>query len=145
MFMKCNWGGDYADPETWVEPFYQRDNGDGTYHRGGRYAYLAYAVIDKTASADTVAEYFSLVEKAKAITSADKEAERFAAFAEAEAHLIEHALVVPYGLSEKVYTVNKLNVFESQYSPSGVANLRYKGMKVYNDFFSMEEYEANQK
>ena len=145
MFMKCNWGGDYADPETWVEPFYQRDNGDGTFHRGGRYAYLAYAIIDDTASADTVKEYFTLVEEAKAITGADQEAERFEAFAKAEAYLIEHALAVPYGISTKSYIVNKLDVFESQYSPSGVANSRYKGMKLYSDFISMDEYNANKK
>ncbi len=145
MFMKCNWGGDYADPETWVEPFYQRDNGDGTFHRGGRYAYLAYAIIDDTASADTVKEYFTLVEEAKAITGADQEAERFEAFAKAESYLIEHALAVPYGISTKSYIVNKLDVFESQYSPSGVANSRYKGMKLYSDFISMDEYNANKK
>lgn len=145
MFMKCGWGGDYADPETWVEPFYQRDNGDGTYHRGGRYAYLAYAVLDNTASAATVEEYFTLVEAAKAITSADAEAERFEAFAEAEAYLIDHALAIPYGVSYKAYIANKLNVFESQYSPSGVAKLRYKGMKLYENFISMEDYNANMK
>ena len=143
MFMKCGWGGDYADPETWVEPFYQRDNGDGTFQRGGRYAYLAYAILDNTASADTVKEYFSLVEAAKAITGANQEADRFEAFAEAEAYLINHALVVPYGVSEKSYIANKLNVFESQYSPSGVAKNRYKGMHLYENFISMDEYTAN--
>lgn len=143
MFLKCNWAGDYADPETWVEPFYQKDNGDGTFHRGGRYAYLAYAIVDDTASADTVKEYFTLVEEAKAITGLDQEAERFEAFAKAEAYLIDHALAIPYGVSTKSYIANKLNVYESQFSPSGVANFRYKGMKLYSDFFSMDEYNAN--
>lgn len=143
MFMKCNWGGDYADPETWTSPFYQSDNGDGTYHRGSRYAYLAYAIVDDTASADTVKEYFSLVEKAKTFTGANQEAERFEAFAEAEAFLIEHALAIPYGISPNSYVVNKLNVYEGQYSPSGVANNRYKGMKLYTNFISMDEYKAN--
>ena len=145
MFMKCNWGGDYADPETWVEPFYQKDNGDGTYHRGGRYAYLAYAIIDNTASADTVKEYFSLVEAAKAVTGANQEKERFEAFAKAEAFLIEHALAIPYCVDVKSYVVNKLDVYEGQYSPSGVANARYKGMKLYTNFISMDEYNTNKK
>ena len=101
--------------------------------------------LDDTASADTVKEYFTLVEEAKAITGADQEAERFEAFAKAEAYLIEHALAVPYGISTKSYIVNKLDVFESQYSPSGVANSRYKGMKLYSDFISMDEYNANKK
>ncbi len=145
MFMKCNWGGDYADPETWVEPFYQKDNGDGTFHRGGRYAYLAYAIVDDTASADTVKEYFSLVEAAKEVTGADQEKERFEAFAKAESYLIDHALAIPYGISEKSYVANKLNVYEAQYAPSGVANHRYKGMKLYTNFMSMDDYNANKK
>ena len=143
MFMKCNWAGDYADPETWTDPFYQKDNGDGTYHRGGRYAYLAYAIIDDTESRPVVEEYFRLVENAKAITGVNQENERFQSFAEAEAYLIEHALAIPYGLSTQSYIVNKLNVFESQYSPSGVANFRYKGMKLYSDFISMDAYNEN--
>lgn len=143
MFMKCNWGGDYADPETWTSPFYQSDNGDGTYHRGSRYAYLAYAIVDDTASADTVKEYFSLVEKAKTFTGAAQEQERLEAFAEAEAFLINHALAIPYGISPNSYVVNKLNVYEAQYSPSGVANNRYKGMKLYTNFISMDEYKEN--
>ena len=24
-FMKCGWGADYADPETWTDPFYQAE------------------------------------------------------------------------------------------------------------------------
>ena len=25
-FMKCNWGADYADPQTWTDPFAEFDN-----------------------------------------------------------------------------------------------------------------------
>ena len=28
MLLLCNWGADYADPETWTDPFYQSANGD---------------------------------------------------------------------------------------------------------------------
>ena len=140
MLMLCNWGADYADPETWTDPFYQAANGDGTYNRGSRYAYLAYAIEDNTASAETVKEYFALVEAAKAITD-DLEA-RFAAFAEAEAYLIDHALAVPYGVSVSNFVVSKLNVWEGQSASCGVSNLRYKGQKVYENPISMEEYEA---
>ena len=140
MLLLCNWGADYADPETWTDPFYQAANGDGTYNRGSRYAYLAYAIEDNTASADTVKEYFRLVEAAKAIT--DDMDVRFAAFAEAEAYLIDHALAVPYGVSVSDFVVSRLNVWEGQSASCGVSNLRYKGQKVYDHFISMEEYEA---
>ena len=140
MLLLCNWGADYADPETWTDPFYQSANGDGTYNRGMRYAYLAYAVEDNTASAATVKEYFELVEAAKAITT-DTTA-RYAAFAKAESFLIEHALAVPYGVSVSDFVVSRLNPWEGQYAAFGVSNLRYKGQQLYDHPISMEEFEA---
>ena len=140
MLLLCNWGADYADPETWTDPFYQSANGDGTYNRGMRYAYLAYAIEDNTASAATVKEYFELVEAAKAITN-DTTA-RYAAFAKAESFLIEHALAVPYGVSVSDFVVTRLNPWEGQYAAFGVSNLRYKGQHLYDHAVSMEEFEA---
>ncbi len=142
MLMLCNWGADYADPETYTDPFYQAQNADGSYDYGGRYAYLAYAITDDTASAETVQTYFDLVEAAKAETS-DMDA-RYAAFAEAEAYLIDHALVVPYGTSVSDYIVTKLDVWEGQYAAFGVSSLRYKGQHLQDDFVSMDDYYASE-
>lgn len=139
MLLLCNWGADYADPETWTDPFYQSANDDGTYHRGMRYAYMAYAIEDNTASAETVKKYFELVEAARAIT--DDTTARYAAFAEAESFLIEHALAVPYGVSVSDFVVSRLNPWEGQYAAFGVSNLRYKGQKLYDHPISMEEFE----
>jgi len=141
MLLLCNWGADYADPETWTDPFYQSKREDGTYDRGMRYAYMAYAVEDNTASADTVKKYFELVEAAKAIT--DDTTARYAAFAEAESYLIEHALAVPYGVSVSDFVVSRLNPWEGQYAAFGVSNLRYKGQKLYDHPISMEEFETS--
>ncbi|MBQ7646737.1 MAG: peptide ABC transporter substrate-binding protein [Clostridia bacterium] len=144
-FLKCNWGADYADPETWTDPFYQ-DKIDGGY----KYAFMYQAIADNSAAADTVKEYFSLVEAAKKITT-DLDA-RYDAFAKAEAYLIEHALAVPYGVSVSDYVATKLNMYEAQYAPFGVSVLRYKGQHLYDRFLSLEdlaafkaEYEKNAK
>ncbi len=128
-FMKCNWGADYADPETWTDPFYQESIDDGY-----SYAFMYQAIADGTASADTVQEYFNLVAAAKKETT-DMTA-RFAAFAKAEAYLIEHALCVPYGVSVSSAVATKLNMYEAQYAPFGVSSLRYKGQKLYDGFIS---------
>lgn len=141
MFLLCNWGADYADPETWTDPFYQSQNDDGTYNRGMRYAYLAYAITDNTDSADTVKEYFSLVEKAKAITN-DIPA-RYTAFAEAEAYLIDHALAIPYGVTVSDFVVSHLNPWEGQYAPFGVSLQRYKGQHLLDHALSMDEFNAS--
>ena len=49
-----------------------------------------------------------------------------AAFAEAEAHLIEHAVIVPFSISTSGYVATRLNPFEGQYAPYGLALQRFK-------------------
>lgn len=139
-FMKCGWGADYADPETWTDPFYQ-SKGEGSYDPGYKYAFLAKAIEENTASAAVVQEYFDKVDAAKAIT-VDTNA-RFEAFAEAEALLMEHALVIPFSITVSPYVATKLDVFEAQYAPFGVSKLRYKGQHLLDHYVTMEEYEAN--
>ncbi len=139
-FMKCGWGADYADPETWTDPFYQAE-GDLL---GYKYAFMRTAIENGTAAADTVSEYFTLVEAAKAITAEAQKDARYDAFAEAESYLIEHALVIPYGISVSSYIAIKYDVFQGEYASCGtVPNLRYKGIQMLDHFVSLDEYEAN--
>lgn len=138
--MKCNWGADYADPETWTDPFYQKKGDDG-YDLGYKYGNIAEAIVEGTLSSDAALEYFTLVEAAKDI-KVDINA-RYEAFAKAEASLINHAFVLPYSISVSKYIANKLDVFEGQYAPFGVSNLRYKGQHLKDHFVSMDEFKAN--
>ncbi len=139
-FMKCGWGADYADPETWTDPFYQ-SKGEAGYDPGYKYAFIANAITEGTDTAPVIQEYFDKVEAAKAITI-DTNA-RFEAFAEAEAVLIDHALVIPFSITVSPYIATKLNEFDAQYAPFGVSRMRFKGQKVLDHYVSMEEYEAN--
>lgn len=139
-FMKCGWGADYADPETWTDPFYQA-KGESGYDAGYKYANMAKTIEEGTPAADAVAEYLSLVDAAKEI-KVDTNA-RYEAFGKAEAALIDHALVVPFSISVSLYIANKLDVFEGQYAPFGVSGLRYKGQHLLDHYVTMEEYEAN--
>ena len=139
-FMKCGWGADYADPETWTDPFYQ-SKGEAGYDPGYKYAFIANAITEGTDTAPVIQEYFDKVEAAKAITI-DTNA-RFEAFAEAEAVLIDHALVIPFSITVSPYIATKLNEFDAQYAPFGVSRLRFKGQKVLDHYVSMEENEAN--
>ena len=126
--LKCNWGADYADPETWTDPFV-----DGS----------KYNFIFKAKGAETqalFAEYTALVDAAKAITN-DMDA-RYEAFAKAEALLLEHGLALPIHTSSRYYQMSNLNVFEGQYAPFGNATLRYKDQYLYADSMSLEEWQA---
>ena len=127
-FMKCNWGADYADPETWTDPF----TDDSSYS-------FIYKSEDPATQA-LYAEYQQLVADAKAITS-DMEA-RYAAFAKAEAFLLDHAFAIPFSISNRSYQMCNLNIFEGQYASFGMANLRYKGQHLYDSSMSMEEFQA---
>ncbi len=140
-FMKCNWGADYADPETWTDPFYQK-KGESGYELGYKYGNIAKTIEEGTPAAEAALEYFTLVEEAKEI-KLDINA-RYEAFAKAEASLINHAFVIPSSITVSRYVADKLDVFEGQYAPFGVSNLRYKGQKINDHYISMDEYKANQ-
>ena len=138
-FMSYYWGADYSDPETEVYPFYQ-EAGD----RGTCYAFLRTGVEDGIITgetADYVMTYMDMVEKAKAIT-ADLDA-RYAAFADAEAYLIENALVIPLSLPVPPYIATRLNLWEGQYAPTGFSSNRLKGIRILDHYVSMDEYNHN--
>ena len=138
-FMSYYWGADYSDPETEVYPFYQ-EAGD----RGTCYAFLRTGVEDGIITgetADYVMTYMDMVEKAKVIT-ADLDA-RYAAFADAEAYLIENALVIPLSLPVPPYIATRLNLWEGQYAPTGFSSNRLKGIHILDHYISMDEYNRN--
>ncbi len=127
-FMKCNWGADYADPETWTDPFSDTSS---------------YSFIFKSEDPATkalYAEYLDLVAAAKAITN-DMDA-RYEAFAKAEAFLLDHAFAAPIHISSRSYQMCDLNVFEGQYASFGMASLRYKDQHLYETSMGLEEYQA---
>jgi len=139
--MRCNWGADYADPETWTDPFAENVDSETGLHNGN-----SYNKMDKMLDTDfeetkaILTEYYAKVAEGKA--SVTDFADRYAKFAEAEAMLINNALVIPYKISSNEYNVTKLNIFEGGYAGFGITNIRYKGQKVLDDFFSAEQYEA---
>ena len=123
-FMKVNWGADYADPETYTDPF------DVI---GGN----SYRFTDEFTGVD-LTEYKELLTAAKAIT--DDMGARYEAFAKAEAYLIEHAYMIPFGPGSGGYTASKLDPFSAQYAPFGISQERYKGQKKLDNPLSTDEY-----
>ena len=138
-FLQCNWGADYSDPQTETDPFYQAEGA-----RGSRYAFLRTGVEDGFITGDTadaVMNYMKAIEEAVKIT--DDINARYDAFANAEASLINNALVVPLGMSIPAYIATRLNYWEGQYASTGFSNKRLKGIHVLDHYISMSEYEAN--
>ena len=123
--LKCNWGPDYADPNTYTDPFY-----DGTYN----WPEKATEYLDENG----VSEYYKLVDAARAITN-DLTA-RYEAYTVAEAFLIENAMIIPFGYGNGGYTAARLNPFEAQFAPFGISNERYKGQSLLEKPMNTDEY-----
>ena len=127
-FMKCRWGADYEDPQTWTEPFEEEDD----------YSFWHQCEDEK------VKEVCEIWEKQKDNASeiTDDENLRFEAFAEAERLILDHAIVVPFSIMiGDGYVMDKINEFEREYSSYGMAKQRYKGCHLYEDSMDMEEYQ----
>lgn len=132
---ELNWGADYNDPETWADPFEVGNNYTFAYDTTADYG-----VNTKTAETAALdAEYQELVAIARATTD-DMDA-RYEAFAKAEAFLINHAMVIPYGITGGGYQCTKMNGFEGQYATYGQATSRYKGQWIYETAMSDEMFE----
>ena len=123
--MKTNWGPDYADPQTYTDIFRANNNS---------YLFLR----DHEGVKEVADGYYALVEAAHAITD-DLQA-RYLAYAEAEAYLINHALVIPFGPGSGGYTASRIDPFSQQYAPFGISNERYKGSVLLDAPMSTDMY-----
>ena len=61
--------------------------------------------------------------------------------AEAEALLIDHAIICPSRVSNgDGYFADRLSQFDGQFAPYGLARSRYKGMVIHDKSMSMDEF-----
>ncbi len=140
-FMRCNWGADYQDPETWTDPFAISKDDAGAI-KGNSYNKMDLMLDSDFADTKAVMEaYYAAVAEAKAEVT-DMKA-RYEKFAAAEAMLIDNAIVVPFFIYPAEYQATKLNIYEGQFASFGISSLRYKGQKLYDHFITPEEDAAN--
>jgi oligopeptide transport system substrate-binding protein len=132
-FMKVNWGPDYADPQTYTDPF----------ERDGNYNFPEYTTDVNADGKNLYDVYEAMINEAKAeVIDLSK---RYQLFADAEAMLIDNAFVVPYNVSGgDGYVASMVLPFERPYAPFGIATMTWKGAKILADPISMEEFEAAQ-
>ena len=128
-FMRCNWGLDFDDPVNLTEPF----------NEGNNYNFYINATDPALMNEDGELEYFVLLNAAKAMPGSDMLA-RYKSFAAAEAYLINHAIVIPYGSNSGGYTASRLNPFEGQFGATGLASCRFKGQHLLDKPMSTDEY-----
>ena len=140
-FMRCNWGADYQDPETWSDPFVVKKDEAGVIVGNGYNKMDLMLGSDFTQTKTVLEAYYAAVAQAKAEVS--NMTARYEKFAEAEAMLIDNAIVVPYFIYPPEYQVTKLNLYEGQFASFGISSLRYKGQKLFDHFITPEEDAVN--
>lgn len=97
-FMKLNNGSNIDDPDAWTNAFYKE--------RNWNFMHLAQGADIEA----LVQEYYTMVDAAKADMA--KSMSRYEKFAEAEAFLLNHAMVIPFCTDTDGYFVAKYNPFE---------------------------------
>lgn len=144
------WGPDYADPETYAEPWglgwsynWPEACTNPEYLTGYTYTQEDFdngIITDETVIGTQQHIYNKMVEEAKA-EKLDI-GKRYELFAKAEAWLIDEAFVIPFRVHSNGYVASKLTVFDGEYSAFGVCVWKYKGKHVMKEAMSIEEYSS---
>ena len=134
----AGWGADYGDPQNYlIQEAYGYDNA----YYSAKYTNINSVEENENTKVllDTYKEFTRLIEEADAIVD-DTDA-RYEAFAEAEAYMIQHALVVPqyYGTG---WVLTKINPYSKMYAVYGCQNDKMKNWETNADGYTTEEMEA---
>lgn len=132
------WGADYGDPINFLgQECYGTDNANYSQH----YSYIN--EVEETEATkdllDTYKTFTKMVQDADAITD-DMDA-RYNAFAEAEAYMIDHVLVLPekYQIG---WCLSKVDNTSKMFAPFGSANEKIKNWKTNADGYTTEDMKA---
>ena len=127
------WGADFADPINFL--------GQETYGEDNAYYSHYYSKINHATDEKLIAEYkefTELVNAAKAITD-DTDA-RYAAFAKAEAYMLEHAFAIPWSY-EVVWAITRVSDYSKIYTAYGNQSERYVNWETKADgYYTQAEY-----
>ena len=135
-FVINGWGADYGDPQNYLG---QECYGNPNAYYSENYSYINEITEPDDTNADLIAayqEYTSMVEAADAITT-DLDA-RYQAYAEAEAYLLDHVLVMPCNYSIG-WCLSKVDNDSKIYAMYGSQNEKMKNWDTHVDGYTSEE------
>ena len=133
-FAIAGWGADYGDPQNYLGQ--ETDDSDNAYYM----VQLGHAVDSESDELkDLYSQFTELVNKADAITD-DLDA-RYEAYAEAEAFMLDHALIVPayFDISWELTRINDYSKINAMF---GIQNNKYKNWETSTDAYTAEDYAA---
>ena len=133
-FFINGWGADYGDPQNYL--------GQETYGMDNAYYSVSYSKINQATDPDLIAtyqEFTDLVNKANAIV--DNMDARYEAYAEAEAYMLQHALVIPAYINV-LWELTHVNDYSKVYALYGMQGERFVGWETSVDGYTTEDYAA---
>lgn len=145
-FMMSYWGPDYADPETWTDPFNLGQAYNYWWHLDGMATQTSESDPEgrkgRREFDETYWKNFPYSEMVKAASAEVVDlSKRYHAFAEVEAYLLDNAVVMPLGtLGGCGYLSSYMNPFESQFAAFGMSDGRYKYQVVMKAPMDTETY-----
>ena len=133
-FAIAGWGADYGDPQNYLGQ--ETDDSDNAYYM----VQLGHAVDSESDELkDLYSQFTELVNKADAITD-DLDA-RYEAYAEAEAFMLDHALIVP-AYFDISWELTRINDYSKMNAMFGIQNNKYKNWETSTDAYTAEDYAA---
>ena len=134
-FMINGWGADYGDPQNYLG---QMTYGEDNAYYSDQYSYINEVEETEATKAllDTYKEFTKMVDEANAITE-DLDA-RYAAYAKAEAYMLQHAIVIPcnYQIGWSLSKVDNDTKMNAMY---GSVNDKMKNWASNADGYTSEE------
>ena len=131
-FVINGWGADFGDPVNFL--------GQETYGDDNAYYAQYYSNANLATDENLIAaykEFSALVNEAKVINDLDA---RYAAFAKAEACMLDHCLVVPAYVNVG-WTLTKVNPYSQIYCAYGMMTYRYVNYDTNSDGYTTAEIE----
>ena len=135
-FVLNGWGADYGDPQNFLgQELYGYDNADYS----ANYSFINEVTAETEANQqliNTYKEYTKMVEEANEITD-DLEA-RYAAYAKAEAYMLDHVLVLPcnYGIG---WALGKVDNDSKMNAMFGIQNNKMKNWETNVNGYTSED------
>lgn len=132
------WGADYGDPQNYLGN--EVSGNDSAYYSRTQNNINDVEATEATQDLlDTYAEFTAMVAEADAITD-DLDA-RYAAYAKAEAYMIDHVLTLPTYYNVP-WCLTKINPYSKMNAMFGSQNEKMKNWETSADGYTTEEMEA---
>jgi ABC-type oligopeptide transport system, periplasmic component len=133
-FFINGWGADYGDPQNYL--------GQETYGEDNAYYSISYSKINNATDPDLIAtyqEFTKMVNAAGAIVD-DMDA-RYKAYADAEAYMLQHALVIPCYINI-AWELTHANDYTKVYAPYGTQSEKFINWETSTDAYTTADYDT---